>query len=109
MREIILLILVALATLAIVGVFVARIALRGEVADSTDIVVGLLSAVLWAVVALGATNVEAQTFCCQETYSATGLSWIAAALAALSFGAAFVGTSSLVDFRSVEESANFGD
>jgi len=109
MKEIILLVLTAMAVVTLVGVFAARIALKDTVADSTDIVGGLLSAVLWGVVALGSTNVEAQTFCCEKSYSATGLTWVAIALTALSIGAMFMGTASLVDVSRVDEAANFGD
>jgi len=100
MRQAILLVLVALGIVALVGVFAARIALRDQAADSTDIVGGLLSAIIWAVVALGAQNVvvDSSPCCGPESYSATGLSWIAVALAALSLLAMFMGTSSLVRF-----------
>lgn len=102
MRELILLMLVSMGVLSLVGVFVARIALRDQAADSTDIVGGLLSAIIWGVVALGANNIESQTFCCQETYSSAALAWIAVALAALSVLAMFMGTGSLVDFAGLE-------
>ena len=102
MNQTILLVLVAMATLSLAGVFVARITLKDATTSATNVVGGMLSFLLWGAVAWGSTGYTVETFCCSKTTSAPALTWISIALAALSLLVMIFGTSALADFSDAE-------
>lgn len=104
MREAILLQLLTLAFVALIAVFGARMVQGERVTTTTDVVGGMVSMVMWVVVAFGSTGVTYVNSATGEveSYSVTPLTWLAVALAAISLLIVIFGTTKLVDYSDVE-------
>lgn len=103
MREPIFITLLVLASIVPLAVFAIVVARPRGANRAVDVIAGLLGAILWGVVGLGASGIETFNPATGETtvYSEPALVWISVALAGMSLLLMVFGSAQLVSLEAV--------